>query len=75
MPTFFKIHSIDGGYSWQDFDVMDIGVDYATDVLEIPEEYIEDVISYYGRYIEINLVEDLSYTREDWYHALLPYAA
>jgi hypothetical protein len=73
MPTYFKIDRIDGGYTWQDFDIMDVGVEYATEVLDIPEEYIEDVISFYGRHIEISLVEDPSYVHEDWYYALLPY--
>ena len=75
MPTYFKIEKIEAGYTWQDFDMTDAGIEYATEVLEIPEEYIEDVISCYGRYIEISLVEDRSYVREDWYHALMPYVA
>ncbi len=61
MPTYFKIDKIDGGYSRQDFDMMDVGVEYAVEVLDIPEEYIEEVVSFYGRHIEITLVEDPSY--------------
>ena len=75
MPAYFKIDKIDGGYSWQDFDMMDVRVEYATEVLDIPEEYFKEAVSFYGRHIEITLVEDPSYALEDWYYALMPYVA
>ncbi|MBN2896816.1 MAG: hypothetical protein JXK05_13090 [Campylobacterales bacterium] len=75
MPTCFLIDTMDNGYTWQDFDLFDVGVEYATEVLEIPEEYLESVVSYYGKHIEITLIETPQYTQEDWYYALLPYAA
>ncbi len=34
MPTFFKINKIDNGYTWQDFDILDMGVEYATNASE-----------------------------------------
>ncbi len=75
MPTCFHIPSVENGYSWQDFEFFDVGVEYATEALEIPEEYLESVISFYGERIEITLIETPDYIQEDWYYALLPYAA
>ena len=75
MPTYFEISKMEQGYTWQDFELMDIGVEYATDVLEIPEEYLESVISVYGEKIEVSLLESKEYLHEEWYYLLLPYAA
>ncbi|MEA2110787.1 MAG: hypothetical protein U9P71_01935 [Campylobacterota bacterium] len=75
MPTYFVIDELKDGYSWYDFEVADLGFDYAIDALDIPEEYIETVELLSKEKIEITLIDNQSFTQEDWYYVLLPYAA
>lgn len=76
MPTFFIILTLESGFEWRDFLLNDLTLDYATEVLEIPEEYIESVeyASAPDR-LEIVLSENLQMAGEDWYYALIPFAA
>lgn len=75
MATCFKFNRFRGGYSWRDFEVMDRGVEYATEVLQIPHESLEMVLSFYGSHIVVLLKEDPAVMQTSWYRELQPFAA
>jgi hypothetical protein len=41
--TLFEIHTLTKGWTWDNFAIEGIELDYCCDVLNIPNEYIEDV--------------------------------
>ncbi len=76
MPTYFVIKELSDQYTWEDFEISDLVYDYAVDTLNIPEECIEYIdVSTKSKQVEITIIENSDYIREDWYYCLLQYTA
>jgi len=70
MPTYFVMTMLEGGWTWQDFQVDGMDFEYCTTVLDIPEESI-DYIEVFDKSIEIQLLDDPEIANEDWYVQLI----
>lgn len=64
--TKFTIKELDNGWQWPDFKSDDDGVCFCAEELEIPQEYLEKVIVLHNR-LQVKLLKDRQYIREDWY--------
>lgn len=69
MPTYFIITMLESGWTWQDFQMEGMDLDYCTTVLDIPEEAI-DYIEVFDHSLEIQLFDNTEFVNEDWYTQL-----
>jgi len=73
MPTYFIMTMLESGWTWQDFQMEGMELDYATTVLDIPEEAI-DYIEVLDHSLEIQLFDNPELVNEDWYAQLITLA-
>ena len=73
MPTYFIMTMLESGWTWQDFQMEGMELDYATTVLDIPEEAI-DYIEVLDHSLEIQLFDNAEIANEDWYAQLITLA-
>jgi hypothetical protein len=69
----FEVHTLHRDWSWDNFAIDGLEMDYCLEVLRIPQEYIEDVwLEEEAIIIELEYSEELH--RRKWFHMLLKVA-